>query len=369
MFKPFFSHKMTAFKNAISQLKNYLKLVSTIFPTTSCMVAIMLFVVVFNYIIPGAILDKISTNICTPMLDLLSNTLSKLFEFVFNHILTFLLVGTLLLLSSILRFIERHREKARFPIIGIPNKDNVTVLLALFEIRCEEIARIYSIIRYKQKKADKGNWIELFLSDYFEHYNVQYYQETEKQEEKRRKNKEEITTILKEHFVLSSWDDNIVGLKNLMVALKLEFHIHNTDALQRLQTYGVLSNTISSLIKEYEKFNSRSSSIFIHNKSEFNFLKYKIFKSDENIDKIWTELLFSLKAALMFLKMQNDTHFNIEGILKEVNGLIELQGRDAIRAITKQENINKRDSLFAPSKEIENLIVSKREKSPINMFY
>lgn len=307
-------------------------------------------------------------------------------EFVFNNIGLIAAMAMGMLCGLILSFLEKRKAKKRLPIIGIPHKDNVTVLLMLFNLRCLEIGMLYYIIQDYQKEADqqgdKGNWLELFLIEYLGCSNSDYCPYSSESDEKRKwrlqNNKETVSNLLKEKFDLDKWnlwpsDYHDSSFKDLLVILKrwnqLNY-VKSITALQGINVYGELSNTISALLNSYNKFNSRDSIIFVYDKPLIRVLKSKIVKSHDTIEEIWKEIIFVLKSSLVFLKIQNDTSFDIEKILKEIDALEALQDSNAIRSTMERMRFSEeKKGLSWFSEEDANLILNKLKQNHLNDLY
>jgi hypothetical protein len=368
MIKLFLSRKIEEMKRSKRQFKEQWRLMTTVFPATCGLASLALFgcigAVIVECVFPNT---RAFSEIVYA-----TKSLFAFFEYIIHLLLKFIgnrpyltcsiLAGVLIFKS----FITEFRKQARFPIIGIPNKDKVNILLLLFKVRCKEIATIYAIVRHAQKNAVCGNWVKLFLDEYFNKYTKLWdYTDEKKRELQEHQNQETIALLLKENF---NFSHGFFGyeVQNLVIAFKQEHDIYNIEALCNIWTYGFLKNTITALIKEYNRFNSRSSAISIFDK--FRFLKRKIVKSHKVIDVMWEEIIASLRSALVFLKSQNDTTFNIEEILAEIDALNRMQ--DDIPDVMRKKNTEDREYMFRrTSKEQEELIISQMSTNPINKFY
>ncbi len=363
MIKNFFSQIVIEFKKVIRWVIDEIELSATILPLTT----FFIFLVAINKLIFFLFPKLAHISFFDDISNLILNMITLIIAMVFNNLGFIFFIGLSAIISIVVNFLYRTKKRSRLPVIGIPNKDNVTVLLSLFKIRCLEIAKIYSVVRRLQEEVKDGNWIELYLTEYFDLHNNSWDYDDKKRELKAQQNKEKIEILLKENFdFFQHWDNELeIKQKNLLIAFKLDHVIHNTRPLYAMQTYGVLKNTISSLIDEYNKFNSRATEIFIYNKPFFKFLKYKILNSNDVINEIWDEIIFSLESALIFLKSQNDTYFNIEEILKEVYALKYIQKELSIREVMRQKNIKKK---YKYLEEQENIIMDQIKNNPFKEF-
>lgn len=382
MIKLFLTKVLNNLKKPISWIKENIHFFNAAFPG----LLTNIFVVLFYY----GIWKALSLIPWSVKLDNAYNTISSTIwsYLALSDIWFILIVLGLVLLDSISKFLNKRKIAKRppintSPIIGIPNKDNVTVLLMLFNLRCLEIGRLYSTVQAFQKEADeqgvKGNWVGLFLMDYFESdfYSRDYcpysYESDEKKEERIRQDKEAISNLLKEKFDLSVWQYsgyNNSSYKDLLIVFKQWAGIYSVKRLEGINMYGQLSNTISALIESYKKFNSADSIIFIHDKPFTRNLKFEVINSHGTIDEIWKEIIFALKSSLIFLKMQNDTFFDIEKIFKEINVLDALQCNIAIQATMELVRFSSNERPLAlPSKKDVNLILNKLRPNPLNDLY
>ncbi|MBP6869813.1 hypothetical protein KBC04_02945 [Candidatus Babeliales bacterium] len=257
------------------------------------------------------------------------------------------IIITLIVLFEVLRMINyffiQKLKQPLYPIIGIPNKDNIIVLLALFKIRCLEVSRMYHKIRDKQKEVKDGNWVELFLVDYFDNYtNVyqRYDYDSERIDQQRKQNKEVILDLLETNFSFSQYYEETHKLEKLMIAMTLEWKIYEIQVLHAMRTYGLIDSTILALIQEYETFYSRSSAIFIHDNAICENFMSKTFRSQIAINAIWDDIILSFRSALMFLKLKGDSlDFDIEEMIKNIDTLCELQDKYTLFEVMTQKNL------------------------------
>ena len=54
--------------------------------------------------------------------------------------------------------IKKNIDDVR-PKVGMPSKEKIEILLALFSIRCAEISYLYGMLDERQKDAAEGNWL------------------------------------------------------------------------------------------------------------------------------------------------------------------------------------------------------------------
>lgn len=370
MIKSFFLRKLTAFKKAAPDFCEYCWLIRTVYPNTA-------------YLILGAsityawckIFDIFSTALGIRMqINSIDSTVSSfcismlctILAFIFNNFFLILFLGFLPIMTIILNFITNRKKQARFPVIGNPGKDNVIILLALFKIRCLEIARLYTSLLRLQDLALKSDWKELFLAEYFKKFHN--YIDEQTLEQQKLQDSEAASRLIKAKFDFSLFynPDLNMKLRNLEVAFKLEYNIYQSKALAATQTFGLLNNTISALNKEYKRFNSGSTAMFIYDKPLFKPLNLKILHSDATITEIWEEIILALRAALMGLQLKQDTSFDTEKILNEINMLSNLQRGVKIRWNMELENLAEQNSFYKISSEENAFIIEQINNNPIN---
>lgn len=235
-------------------------------------------------------------------------------------------------------------KKIEYPIVGIPDKNNITALLALFKVRCIEMSRIYCTINYKQKKAaEDGNnnhWAESLLLEHLDKktdvYGGPFGDYDNAQHEQ---NKERVSELLKDKFHFDegryTFYKNESKARNLFMILKLENaekeQCDEIRLLLAIRPYGFFTTVIDALIKEYEIFHMQPAAIFISESSLYEYFKFKTLKSHYAINAMWNEIITSLKSSLVFLKMQNETlGFDIEKIMQEIELLNKLQNDQTI---------------------------------------
>src|SRR5690606_21288258 len=106
--------------------------------------------------------------------------------------------------------------------------------------------------------------------------------------------------------------------------------------------------------------------LFIYDKPFVGYLKTKSFNARDAIDEIWEEIIFSLKSSLIFLRMQNDTSFDIKQLLVEIEALRAVQDFKAIQSIVKLKNaFDDNSSVFMPSSKDIDLILKQINKNPM----
>jgi hypothetical protein len=272
--------------------------------------------------------------------------------------------------------IKTKKEKA-FPIIGIPDKEKLTVLLFLFKIRCAEIVQIYTNIRRYQNKAANDNWIRFFLKDRYLDSYITHPQFVSDQEREKLKKfyEEQLETLLFDNnsrFRFDGWDEDKEhnASVDLVIALKNACGIDIVSRLNAIKTYGVIENTISYLIKEYESFFEPCSddlfiALFILNNKETG-KKSRIIEASKNIDKIWCEIISTLRAALVYLATKNENDFNADQTFKEIEALESLTS--GLAWVIRQKNSNDKESFGCPSKEDEQLLDKVREHPAVSIF-
>ena len=343
---------LSALGNLILQILQFIFLLINTFPKISVFVLLAI-----NYFITTQAILFILTQILHIKISCDSQSLIWVGSFIV-HLLLFIV-------NAVKVAKETYRIKKRFPVVN-PNNDSIVVLLTLFKIRCFEIAKLYIYIRHLQDKAGKENWREVFLAEHFYCQTETFYYTEKELEALQKQSNLKAEALVNEKFKFPSYlpiefyQDQLIDFE---IAFILENNVLDITKLVAVKTFGVLDNTIISLMQEYVQFNTASSSKFINN----NPLCLKIFKnktiqSYNNINQMWQEIILALRAALVFQKIKNENHINVDQILEEIATLEKLQ--NSISHIIEQKNSHEK-SFLAPSKEMENLITENWQKNPI----
>ncbi len=285
-----------------------------------------------------------------------------------NFDLVFYIVCLCLFISWIVDKIKSKKLTKKLddvaPKVGMPNKDKVDVLLALFAIRCYEISYFYLEIDTRHKDVGDANWLELFIEESLlvPTMNESYGEVSEKKRLKIKNEAKKISTKLFDY-------DHYTGSLSNKDVIKLAFicyhdEYYSSSRLRGIKNYGFFEDTIQALIEEYDSFNGVSSDSFIRPKFYNLSERSRAFQADENINKIWKLILLSLKASLRMLQSRKEDTFDVEKILKEIDALERLERE--LKYILSKRNYKKR---FCDTQKEEAIIRSVWEKSPFINIY
>ena len=238
-----------------------------------------------------------------------------------------------LITLTLIFLVWRHAKKQiknelmTFPIIGIPDKDKVDILLALFAIRCLEMYQIHRRVVYYQREAKEGCWTEPFIEEVLslEHSesNGPFGKSPSKKQEKKFKDIAKYITENKFKGTLFSYfDSDTVDAK---LALIGHHGIYKSDCFKSVKKYGFLEKTISELIEEYEILESIRTDTYIC-KGFINSMNNKNARNAEKkISLIWDNIILALRASLVWLESKKDTKMNVKQILQQVEALEDFE--------------------------------------------
>lgn len=256
------------------------------------------------------------------------------------------------------------------PVLGFPNQELDLILKSLIKLRSAEIGSIYLTLRSYQRQAGEGNWVSLFMKEMA--VSGLYYDPYINIEEKKEKQTEnEAEEIFEKKYKFCSfapielYEDEIADLRVALGYSRAnpQLIIHR---LEEIKSFGILSNLINSLIKEYRLLNKVSAAgdfgkVFNKNKTSSSF-KYIL----DRIASLWYQISRIIKVSLMVNRIseniENEKPSNRDIDLKEIEALLELEMHLGSAII--QENSNIKNLITFPSNEQESFFLERLKFNP-----
>ena len=274
-----------------------------------------------------------------------------------------LFLVTLTLIFLVWRYLKNQRkiEPITFPIIGIPDKDKVDILLALFAIRCLEMYRIYDRVDYYQREVKEGCWTELFIEKVLSlEYWARSGPDPESPSKKQEKKFKDIAKYITENKLTDTlFEPSGFGVDTVDIKLALIGHreIYRSSRLKYIKTYGFLEKTISELIEEYEILKSISPDTYICKGFTISTDNENARKAEKRINQIWDNIILALRASLVWLESKKDTKMNVKKILQQVEALeyFEFWNLDSLLSC---KNLGDKRACFPSEETIKTLLLA-----------
>lgn len=316
------------------------------------------------YYIISKVIDSVSPTFDTIINNYYGYLKNLILVLIYDNFRLLAVIVFIVLINLLRRFRKEKKIKARFPIIGIPNNDSFTVLLALFRIRCVEISRLYIYIRAQQKDAKDNSWVYFFLKQYVDRATDIWSYDGKARKKLEDKNEKEICALLENRFSINWYSNSDLDrINEIKLAVILYLNIYNSKKLQAIRTFGIFENTILALIHEYNIFNSRSTTVFIKDTFYHTLSREKAVLANKNIDNIWNEIISAFKATIIFFQVKNDNTLKVDfnNLLEEISALNKMESYLTLIMANK----NFKESSYKPKDTNENTIINQIKDHPV----